>query len=269
MKIAFIGDVVGKPGRLMLKRHLKKLQQEHFIDFTIANYENASHGFGLTEKNCIELLDYGVDMMTGGNHSFDKKEILEMYDKYPLIRPMNYPKETAGKGIFETTILGKEVAVLNLMGHYTMPMVDNPFTMILEVIKGLKERGFKHIILDIHAEASSEKNALRQMLKEDVSAILGTHTHVATDDLQVVQGCCYVTDVGLTGCRDGVIGMDDAIPMKRFLTSLGGHYDIKEDCKTLLQMIVFELDDEGRCVGAEKIKIHDDNPKVVTQAWID
>lgn len=269
MKIAFIGDIVGKPGRLMLKRHLKRLQQEHFIDYTIANYENVSHGFGLTEKNCIELLSYGVDMMTGGNHSFDKKEILEMYDNYPLIRPMNYPKETPGNGIFETNILGKDVAILNLMGHYTMPMVDNPFTMIVEVVKDLKERGFKHIILDIHAEASSEKNALRQILKEDVSAIMGTHTHVATDDLQVVEGCCYVTDVGLTGCRDGVIGMDDVIPMRRFLTSLGGHYDIKEDCKALLQMIVFELDENGRCVHAEKIKIHDDHPKVVTQAWID
>ena len=269
MKIAFIGDIVGKPGRLMLKRHLKRLQQEHFIDFTIANYENASHGFGLTEKNCIELLGYGVDMMTGGNHSFDKKEILEMYETYPLIRPMNYPKETPGKGIFETSILGKDVAILNLMGHYTMPMVDNPFTMIVEVVAKLKARGFKHIILDIHAEATSEKNALRQMLKKDLSAILGTHTHVATDDLQVVDGCCYVTDVGLTGCRDGVIGMDDVIPMRRFLTSLSGHYDIKEECKTIFQMLVFELDDEGRCVGAEKIKIYDDKPKIVTQAWID
>jgi len=269
LKIAFIGDIVGKPGRLMLKRHLKRLQQEHFIDFTIANYENASHGFGLTEKNCIELLGYGVDMMTGGNHSFDKKEILEMYETYPLIRPMNYPKETPGKGVFETSILGKDVAILNLMGHYTMPMVDNPFTMIVEVVAKLKARGFKHIILDIHAEATSEKNALRQMLKKDLSAILGTHTHVATDDLQVVDGCCYVTDVGLTGCRDGVIGMDDVIPMRRFLTSLSGHYDIKEECKAIFQMLVFELDDEGRCVGAEKIKIYDDKPKIVTQAWID
>ena len=269
MKIAFIGDIVGKPGRLMLKRHLKRLQQEHFIDFTIANYENASHGFGLTEKNCIELLGYGVNMMTGGNHSFDKKEILEMYETYPLIRPMNYPKETPGKGIFETSILGKDVAILNLMGHYTMPMVDNPFTMIVEVVAKLKARGFKHIILDIHAEATSEKNALRQMLKKDLSAILGTHTHVATDDFQVVDGCCYVTDVGLTGCRDGVIGMDDVIPMRRFLTSLSGHYDIKEECKAIFQMLVFELDDEGRCVGAEKIKIYDDKPKIVTQAWMD
>jgi len=269
VRIGFIGDIVGKPGRLMLKRHLKRLQEEHFIDFTIANYENASHGFGLTEKNCIELLGYGVDMMTGGNHSFDKKEILEMFDKYPLIRPMNYPKETAGKGIYQTTILGHEVAILNLMGYYTMPMVDNPFTMIVEEVTKLKNQDIKHIIIDIHAEASSEKNALRQMLKQDVSAILGTHTHVATDDLQVVDGCCYLTDLGLTGCRDGVIGMDDTVPMKRFLTSLGGHYDVSNECKTILQMVVFELDDKGRCIEAEKIKIYDDEPKIVTRAWMD
>ena len=269
MKIAFIGDIVGKPGRLMLKRHLKRLQQEHFIDFTIANYENASHGFGLTEKNCIELLGYGVDMMTGGNHSFDKKEILEMFDKYPLIRPINYPKEIAGEGLYKTMVLGDEIAIINLMGHYTMPMVDNPFTMIVEEVKKLKIQNIKHVIIDMHAEASSEKNALRQILKKDVSAILGTHTHVATDDLQVVDGCCYVTDVGLTGCRDGVIGMDDTIPIKRFLTSLGGHHDVPGTCKAIFQMVVFELDEEGRCVDAEKIKIHDDTPKIVTKAWME
>jgi metallophosphoesterase (TIGR00282 family) len=269
VKIGFIGDIVGKPGRLMLKKHLTRLQQEHYIDFTIANYENASHGFGLTEKNCMELLGYGVDMMTGGNHSFDKKEILGLFDTYPLIRPMNYPQATPGKGIYQTTLFGKEIAIINLMGHYTMPLVDNPFTMIVSVIASLKARGIKHIIIDMHAEASSEKQALLHMLKEDVSAILGTHTHVATDDLSIVNGCCYVTDVGLTGCRDGIIGMESEVPMKRFLTGIGGHFDIPDVCKAIFQMVVFELNDEGRCVGAEKIKIYDDKPKIVTQAWVD
>jgi len=269
MKLAFIGDIVGKAGRLILKQHLKRLQQEHCIDFTIANYENASHGFGLTKQNCEELLGYGVDMMTGGNHSFDKKEILDMFEEYPLIRPMNYPKGTAGKGIFKTSIFGKKIAILNLMGYYTMPMVDNPFTMIVEVVEKLKKQGFKHIILDIHAEATAEKNTLLQMLKSDVSAILGTHTHVGTDDLRIDTGCCYVSDVGLTGCRDGVIGMKSDIPIKRVLTGLGGHLDIAEKCHAILQMIVFELDDEGRCIGAKKIKIYDDKPKIVTKAWIE
>jgi calcineurin-like phosphoesterase len=203
LKIGFIGDVVGKPGRLMIKCHLTRLKQEHFIDYTIANYENASHGFGLTEKNCKELLG----LMTGGNHSFDKKEILNLFNTYPLIRPMNYPRATPGKGVYQTTLLGKEVAILNLMGHYTMPLVDNPFTMIVEVVASLKAQ------------------------EEDVSAVLGTHTHVATDDLQITDGCCYVTDIGLTGCRDGVIGMSSDVPVKRFLTGLGGHFDVPDECK--------------------------------------
>jgi len=261
--------VVGKPGRLMIKRHLKRLQQEHFIDFTIANYENASHGFGLTQKNCDELLGYGIDMMTGGNHSFDKKEILNLFETYPLVRPLNYPKETPGEGLFKTTLLGKDLAVINLMGHYTMPMVDNPFTMITSTVDRLKEKGIQHIVIDMHAEASSEKQALLHLLKKDVSAILGTHTHVATDDLHIADGCCYITDVGLTGCRDGVIGMDSEVPVKRFLTGVGGHFDVPDKCKAIFQMVVFELDNEGQCRRAEKIKIYDDTPKIVTPAWIE
>ncbi|MEY3090223.1 MAG: hypothetical protein RL113_539 [Pseudomonadota bacterium] len=268
MKIGFIGDVVGKPGRQIIKRHLKRLRQEHFLDFVIANYENASHGFGLTEKNCIELLGYGIDMMSGGNHSFDKKEILTLFETYPLIRPLNYPKETPGKGVYRTTIAEKEIAVVNLMGYYTMPMVDNPFTKIKEVVALLQSEGIQHIVIDMHAEATSEKQALFHMLKEDVSAILGTHTHVATDDLQVRDGCCYVTDVGLCGCIDGVIGMDSEVPLKRFLTGMGGHYSVPEECKAIFQMVVFELDQKGRCINAEKIKIYENEPKVVTQAWM-
>jgi metallophosphoesterase (TIGR00282 family) len=269
MKIGFIGDIVGRPGRMMIGRHLHRLRQEYGLDFVIGNYENASHGFGLTRKNADELLDYGIDMMTGGNHSFDKKEILTMFDSYPLIRPMNYPQATPGKGIYHTTVEGSDLAVLNLMGHYTMPMVDNPFTMITSVVASLKAEGIKHIIIDMHAEASAEKQALLHMLKSDVSAILGTHTHVATDDLSVIERCCYLTDVGLTGCRDGVIGMQSDIPIRRFLTGLGGHFDIADTCKAILQMVVFELDDEGRCVEAKKIKIYDDHPEIVTPAWID
>jgi metallophosphoesterase (TIGR00282 family) len=269
LKIGFIGDIVGKPGRLIIKKHLQQLRQEHSLDFVIANTENASHGFGLTAKNCEELLGYGIDMMTGGNHSFDKKEIFDLFETHPLIRPMNYPEASPGKGIYRTMIGEYEVAVINLMGHYTMPMVDNPFTMIVPVIASLRAEGVRHIVIDMHAEASSEKNALLHIIGEDVSAILGTHTHVGTDDLQVVNGCCYVTDVGLTGCRDGVIGMDKEVPIKRFLTGLGGHHDIPDSCKAIFQMIIFELDANGRCIGAEKIKMYDETPKIVTTAWMD
>jgi len=269
LKIGFIGDIVGKPGRLIIKRHLKRLREEHFLDLVIANSENASHGFGLTAKNCEELLGYGIDVMTGGNHSFDKKEIFELFETHPVIRPMNYPLSAPGKGIYFADVNGIKVAVLNLMGHYTMPMVDNPFTMISGVVASLKAEGITHIVLDMHAEASSEKNALLHIVGEEVSAILGTHTHIGTDDLQVIGGCCYVTDVGLTGCRDGVIGMDKAVPLKRFLSGLGGHHNIPNECQAIFQMVVFEMNEQGRCIGAEKIKIYDDAPKVVTSAWMD
>jgi len=258
MRLAFIGDIVGKPGREMLAKYLSKVRQEYKLDMVIANYENASHGFGLTKKNCDELLAYGIDVMTGGNHSWDKKEVFELYDEEkPLIRPINYPDASPGKGLIEVDVLNTKVAVINVMGHYTMPMVDNPFVKIDAVVDRLVEKGIKHIVVDMHAEATSEKLAMMHILKERVSAVFGTHTHVGTDDLAIINGCCYVSDVGLTGCRDGVIGMDKAVPIQRFTTGIGGHYNISKKCQEILQMVVFELDDNGRGVMAEKLKIYD------------
>jgi metallophosphoesterase (TIGR00282 family) len=258
LKIGFIGDIVGKPGREIIAEHLGTVREEYGLDLVIANHENASHGFGLTKKNCEELLGYGIDVMTGGNHSWDKKEIFLLYKEFPLIRPINYPKKSPGEGLIKVECLGNDIAVINVMGHYTMPMVDNPFVMMDEVVAQLREEGIKHIIVDFHAEATSEKIAMMHILKERVSALLGTHTHVGTDDLSIVDGCCYVTDVGLTGCRDGVIGMDKEIPLKRFLTGIGGHYNIAKKCQNILQMILFELDEEGKAQTAQKLKIYDD-----------
>ena len=256
MKIAFIGDIVGKPGREMIGKYLPNLRIQYELDLVVANYENASHGFGLTRKNCDELLGYGIDVMTGGNHSWDKREIFELYETHPLIRPINYPESGAGKGLIRVEVLGRDVAVINVMGHYTMPMADNPFIKVDEAVERLKEEGIKHIIVDVHAEATSEKLAMLHILKDRVSAIFGTHTHVGTDDLIIVDGCCYVSDVGLTGCRDGVIGMDRKIPIQRFMTGVGGHFDISKKCQSIFQIIVFELDDNGRGVQAEKLKIY-------------
>lgn len=257
MKLAFIGDIVGKPGREMIAKYLPELREKYNIDFVIANYENASHGFGLTKKNCDELMGYGVDAMTGGNHSWDKKEIFQLFDTYPLARPLNYPDSSPGRGVVEVEILGQRVAIISVMGHYTMPLADNPFIKIDTVVNELQQEGIKHIVVDIHAEASSEKIAMLHLLKERVSAIFGTHTHVGTDDLMIVDGCCYVTDVGLTGCRDGIIGMDKKIPLQRFMTGIGGHFDISKECQEILQVILFELDNEGRGVQVEKLKIYD------------
>lgn len=268
MTIGFIGDIVGKPGRAIIAENLQRLKKEYVIDFVIANYENASHGFGLTQKNAEELFASGIDLMTGGNHSFDKKEITSLFATHNLLRPLNYPDAMAGSGLFRGVIDGRKVAVVNLMGYYAMPMVDNPFTKITATINQLQAEGFTHIIVDIHAEATSEKQALLHMIGGSVSAIMGTHTHVGTDDLQITKGCCFVTDVGLTGCYDGIIGMDTKAPLERFLTGVGGHFDIPNKCKSILQMVVFELDDTGRCVDAKKIKYYDCDNIVVTPAWV-
>jgi metallophosphoesterase (TIGR00282 family) len=257
MRIAFIGDIVGRPGRVMVEKYLKRVKDKYKIDFVIANYENVSHGFGMTKRNCEELMSYGVDAMTGGNHSWDKKEIFLMFDTYPIIRPINYPDTTVGKGILKTKILGKDVAIISVMGHYTMPIADNPFIKIDKTLTELRDEGIKHIIIDIHAEATSEKLAMLHIIKDRTSALFGTHTHVGTDDLIIADGCCYVTDVGLTGCRDQVIGMDKKIPIKRFMTGIGGHFDIPKKCQKIFQFIIFDLDNEGRATKAKKIKIYD------------
>lgn len=269
VKLAFIGDIVGKPGREIIGKYLPQLKEAYKLDLVIANYENASHGFGLTKKNADELFGYGIDVMTGGNHSWDKKEIFQLFERYPLIRPINYPDSSPGKGLLKIDVVGQQIAIVNVMGHYTMPMVNNPFLIMDEVVNRLKEEGIKHIVVDIHAEATSEKLAMVHLLKERVSAIFGTHTHVGTDDLMIVDGCCYVTDVGLTGCRDGIIGMDIKIPIQRFMTGLGGHFDVPKKCQTMLQLIVFELDDDGRGVMAEKLKIYDNGEVYNVEARIE
>jgi len=266
MKIAFIGDIVGRPAREIITKFLPSLKDEYSIDYIIANYENASHGFGLTKKNMQELLDANIDMMSGGNHSFDKKDIFPLFEEYPLIRPINYPQTAPGKGLYITTIDNHQVAIINLMGYHFMgAVVDNPFNIINDEVEKLQKANIKHIIIDIHAETTAEKRTLLYMLKDKVSAILGTHTHVGTDDLEIVDGCCYVTDVGLTGCRDNVLGMNSNVPITKMTTGIGKHFDVPDECKSILQMIIFELDDNGRALKSQKIKIFDDGRRVVTQ----
>jgi len=262
MVVAFIGDIVGRPGRKIVGEFLPKIREEFNIDLVIANYENASHGFGLTEKNAKELFSYGIDVMSGGNHSFDKKEIFDMFDKYPLIRPINYPDSTYGKGVIELEINGIRVAIINAMGSYAMPICDNPFLKVQACVDELEEKGIKHIILDFHAEATSEKYVMFHLLKNRVSAIFGTHTHIGTDDLMVANGCCYVSDVGLSGCRDQVIGVDKTSPISKFTKGVGDHFNIPKRCKKIFQLIIFELEMSGRALWAKKLKIYEESNRV-------
>ena len=268
MRIAFIGDIVGRPGREMLKQYLPKIRKEYEVDFVVANYENASHGFGVTVKNANELLGYGIDCMTGGNHTWDKKDVESLFDTHEILRPHNYPEGVKGTGCKVYDVDGEKLAVLNLMGHYSMPYTDNAFRCAQKTVEELHDAGVKNIFIDFHAEATSEKRGMMMLLQGQVSGIIGTHTHVSTDDFQISQGTAYLTDMGLTGCRDNVIGMDKNVPVKQFLTGLKGHYDIPKKCKKILQIAIMDFSN-GECINAFKLKQFDDGSFIKTDAWIE
>ena len=269
MKIAFIGDIVGRPGRKIIKQELKNLKVKYNINFVIANGENASHGFGLTVKNATELFNCGINLITGGNHSWDKKQDMEILLKTkPVLRPDNYPPSITGSGIKIVTIGEQQLAIINLMGLFSMPQVLNPFTHAVTMLEKLKEDGINHIFIDFHAEVTAEKRVMMQLLQSKVSAICGTHTHIGTDDLEITNGTFYVTDVGLTGCRDNVIGMDKKVPCQKALTGLGGHFDVPNSCKSIMQIMIIELDENGQCIDGFKIKLYDDKDEVISKALI-
>lgn len=268
MKVAFIGDIVGRPGRDIVKKYLKNIRETYKVDFVIANYENASHGFGLTPKNAEELFSSGIDVMTGGNHTWDKKEIVPLFDTHEILRPHNYPEEVAGTGCKVYEVCNEKIAVINLMGHYGMPYVDNAFRCAENTVQILKKGGVETIFIDFHAEASSEKRAMMMLLQGRVSGIIGTHTHISSDDLQIAKNTLYLSDMGLTGCRDNVIGMDAKVPVKQFLTGLKGHYDIPKKCKAILQIVIMDFHN-GKCNDAIKLKYFDDGRILKTEAWFE
>ena len=269
MKIAFIGDIVGRPGRKIIKHNLQKLRVQEKINLVIANGENASHGFGVTVKNADELFKCGIDIISGGNHIWDKKQdILTLLETRAVLRPDNYPKGIPGTGVKIIEVNGNKLAVINLMGIYTMPQVLNPFTHAIELVENLQSDGIKHIFIDFHAEVTSEKRVLMQLLKGKVSGICGTHTHIGTDDLEIESGTFYVTDVGLTGCRDNVIGMDSKIPIQKALTGIGGHFNVPNDCKAIMQMVVIDINADGKATNGYKIKLYDDREPIRLQAII-
>jgi metallophosphoesterase (TIGR00282 family) len=270
MRIAFIGDIVGRPGRKIIKHKLEAFKKEFDIDYVIANGENASHGFGLTLKNCDELLKCGIDMFTGGNHSFDKKaDAQAVLETRPVLRPDNYPKGVLGSGVKVVYINNEPLAVINLMGQYAMSTVENPFNWANDLIEKLHNEGIKNIFIDFHGEATSEKRVMMMMFKGKISGICGTHTHVGTDDLQIVNGTCYVTDVGLTGCRNNVIGMQEEVPIYRATTGLSGHFKIPNDCPSILQFIVMDIEN-GVCYDAFKVQSYcKDHENRITKALIE
>ncbi|PWT90188.1 MAG: TIGR00282 family metallophosphoesterase [Blastocatellia bacterium] len=217
MNVLVIGDVVAKPGRVAVLERIQDLREQHQVALAIMNAENLAGGFSVTPALCEQLFGTGIDVMTSGNHIFDKKEAIEYISKQPrLLRPANYPPNTPGNGVWTGVVDGIDVAVVNLMGRVFMPPSDDPFRVADSTLESLPNKT-KVRIVDMHAEATSEKVAMGWYLDGRVSAVVGTHTHVQTADERILpQGAAYLSDIGMTGSYAGVIGMDKKDVIARF-----------------------------------------------------
>lgn len=262
MNLLFIGDVVGSLGRDMVKEYLPKLKEKYRPQLTIINGENAASGKGITEKIYRQFLESGAQVITLGNHAWDNREIFEFINeaKY-LIRPANFPEGTPGKGIAFVKINDLEVAVINLQGRTFMNPIDCPFKKADELIELARKRT-PFIFVDFHAEVTSEKQAMGWYLDGKVSAVVGTHTHVQTADNRILPGgTAYLTDVGMTGPYDGILGVEKEAVLKRFLTSLPVRFEIPKDGRNQLSAVHIELDRKtGLAKKIERILISDDHP---------
>ena len=257
MRILFIGDIVGRPGRRAIEGLLRKAIADYGIEFTIANGENAAGGMGITPAIAMEILSQEVDVLTSGNHIWAKKEIISFLDdERRLLRPANYPAEVPGRGggIFEA-VNGQKVGVLNLEGRVFMKNLDCPFRVGEREVEHLRG-DTPVVIVDFHAEATSEKVALGRFLDGKASAVVGTHTHVQTSDERILKGgTAYITDVGMTGPLASVIGIREKIALERFLTQVAWKFDVATE-EIELQGVVLEVDpDTGKAIDIRRIRI--------------
>ena len=237
IKIVFLGDITGRLGRNAVKAYLESLKKDEPNTFVIANIENASHGFGLTKKNYQDLKDAGINCMTSGNHIWDKKDVYEYINEAEdIIRPINYPTGTAGKGSAIFEIGNEKIAVISVLGRVFMPPIDSPWQIVIEEINRLKTGGVTSIFIDFHAEATAEKICFSKYLANEfnreekalIKGFFGTHTHVQTADEKIINGMAYITDAGFCGSTDGVIGMEYSTSLKRLSTSLPERYEVAQ-----------------------------------------
>jgi 2',3'-cyclic-nucleotide 2'-phosphodiesterase len=248
MKILFVGDIVGRGGRRVLKEHLHSIQREHDVDFTIVNVENAAGGFGVTPAIAEEVLGLGADAMTSGNHIWDRRETLDYLDREPrLLRPANYPPGLPGKPYFiGESPQGIPVAVINLQGRVFMANIDCPFRAADQILREVRNRA-RVIIVDFHAEATSEKMAFGWHVDGRASAVLGTHTHVPTADARILnEGTAYISDVGMTGSYQSVIGMQVQASLARFLTGIGSRFEPASESPRLCAVLLDVDEQTGR-----------------------
>ena len=258
MKILIIGDIVGEPGRNIVARKLSRLIEIYGIDLVIANCENAAGGFGVTPKIADELLQLGIDVLTTGNHIWDKKEIIEYLPEQPrLIRPANYPDSMAGAGSFVMSLSRTEkVAVLQLMGRVFMPTLDCPFQVGKREVARLRAET-PIVIVDMHAEATSEKRAMGWFLDGEVSAVVGTHTHVQTADEEILpRGTGYLTDIGMTGPTQSVIGINKDQVIQKFLTPMPKRFEVAGG-PCVLSAVLLTVDAGGRTESIVRLQEKD------------
>ena len=243
MKILAVGDIVGEAGVRKLKEELPKIKKEYNIDFVITNGENSAGGMGINERNFNDMLEAGTNVVTMGNHTWGKKDIFKFIDHPQLLRPANYPKGVVGKGIGIYECNGKKIAVMNFMGRVDINILtENPFIMAKDMVEEIKDQ-VDIIMIDFHAEATAEKIAMARYLDGKITAIFGTHTHVQTADEQILpNGTGYITDIGMTGPKNSVIGMDAQASIKRFETTLPEKYKLAEG-ECILNAVIFNIDD--------------------------
>ena len=244
MKILAVGDIIGNAGVKELKKQLIKIKNEKQIDFVIVNGENSAEGMGITEKNFKDIVEAGADVVTMGNHTWGKKDIFKFIDDPKIIRPANYPEGVVGKGYNIFTKNGKKIAVINLIGRVDIAVLsENPFLKAKSIVEEISNK-VDIIILDFHAEATAEKIAMGYYLDGKVTAVFGTHTHVQTADEKILpNGTGYITDIGMTGPRNSVIGMNIGASIKRFETTLPERYKIAEG-ECMFNSVMFEIDDK-------------------------
>ena len=256
MKILAVGDLVGSAGIIKLKSELPRLIEKEKIDFVIVNGENSAEGMGITEKNFKDILQEKVDVITMGNHTWGKKDIFKFIDHSKLIRPANYPEGVVGKGYNIYSCKNKKIAVINLIGRVDMNVLsENPFIKANKIIQEVKNK-VDMIIIDFHAEATAEKIALGYFLDGKVTAVYGTHTHVQTADETILpKGTAYITDIGMTGPKNSVIGMEISASIKRFETTLPERYKIAGG-ECIFNGVIFDIDDNtNKAKDIRRVKI--------------
>jgi metallophosphoesterase (TIGR00282 family) len=259
VKVLFIGDIFGEPGRRALARAVPRLVAQRQIDIVIGNGENAAGGFGITPELAEELFDLGLAVITTGNHAWDKKEILDYFPREPrLLRPANYPSGVPGNGsVVVESAGGEQLGVLQLMGRAYMPTLDCPFQVAKKELVALKKRTVA-VIVDMHAEATSEKMAMGHYLDGEVVAVVGTHTHVQTADDQILpKGTAYLTDIGMTGPLHSVIGVKKELAIEKFLTGMPRRFEVASG-PSVFCAVLLELDARlGKALSIERIRIID------------